>query len=81
MVNNHTKYYWRGFRRAKIHVFLAGLERLTQIMDETDSIDEMDSIGEMDEVMVYNKGYIAGIEACKKELSKLIRKDGDYEFN
>ena len=62
----HVKDYWRGYRRAKIHVFLAGLEHLPNLDAESGS--------------TYESGYAAGIEACKNELSELIRKDGDYEF-
>lgn len=59
--------YWRGYRSAKIDVYIAGLE-------QCDKADKS-----YDETSAYYRGYASGLESCSNAVMELLRNDKLYQ--
>lgn len=72
MSNPWTKNYWSGYRRAQINALRKGLRfpKELELMSEDDIKDPH-----------FRKGHDDGIEALRKMLYKLAKKDAEITLN
>lgn len=66
MTNPNLKDYWRGYRNAKVSVYLAGIEHCEQL-DFKDSDSQ------------FAQGFAAGLAKLSEDLIDMLRKEGKHD--